>query len=360
MKRPSAANASTPAARHRLIRFGRRPLLAIPDAPARVRLAAVGCLSAFTWKRAAVRSALTCVTAAGADRWLFRHPVSGALPPGGTEGLRTWLEEMCRNAGTTLHAAILWPPEARRARLYAHLLDDQGRRAGFAKLAMDEANSTFIRNEGDWLERLAGSGSLPFSVPAILARGRWALGDYVAVKPLPPGAVLRDHRAYPFPADAVETYLKLGSSADSTRLEAMAWFHDFQQKLRELPAFAREFAARVDTAAPAPTASAHGDMGGENLFLDGDRLWIIDWERAGAALPAGADRIGYWLGARNRDIKRDPRAAAAEFRQTFFTDEEQAAAACRALAWHIACSFWPATEVARDWPNDPEPIPPQS
>ena len=88
----------------------------------------------------------------------------------------------------------------------------------------------------------------------------------------------------------------------------------------------------------------HGDFGSENLFVDRDRFWVIDWERSTGVGPAVADRVAYWLGANLALARRAP-VEALRVLKTQLAQHGSFSDMCVALAFLSTAEFGPARSL---------------
>jgi hypothetical protein len=84
----------------------------------------------------------------------------------------------------------------------------------------------------------------------------------------------------------------------------------------------------------ARVCAAHGDFAHWNMYRDGNRLWLIDWEFSAPDAPGGADRLRFLLSEHTRAANRQPERVVRRIEALFDADRpEGRAAALQALAF---------------------------
>ena len=138
------------------------------------------------------------------------------------------IEPVLREVGSMLNepdviAAVVWPPETNRGRVYLHLFDRTRRPLGFAKLSLDDANDTRLDREASILTELSQRPSSALRVPGLLGRGDIAGHRVVVTEPLPMDARPIRARLDAFPSACVEAFAGEARSIRGDELGALSW-----------------------------------------------------------------------------------------------------------------------------------------
>jgi hypothetical protein len=184
------------------------------------------------------------------------------------------------------------PPRANRKPVL-QVLDRGGRTVAWAKLGWNAQTAALVRHEGDVLARLPSVGMARVVAPDVLARFDAGGVDVLVTRPLPeptPGAPLS-----PPPAAAIRDTALLAPAVDG-HLAGSAWWDGVRGRLDDETA---DVVERALGDAVATFGGWHGDLSPWNCWWSGDRLCVVDWERAGGPVPLGLDAVhGPFLVAR--------------------------------------------------------------
>lgn len=332
-----------------VVRFGARPLLAMPSGGARLRQAAIRCYPAHSWKKVAVRSAMSAAVVCGLSGLLWRRTV---LPLGNlTEGtFGSWLATVVeRLHASDLMPVVVWPAQATRGRIYVHLLDHQGCSRGFAKLSLDQVNSESIRNECAMLERLSSLDLSLSRVPRILDSGFVAGHAYVVLESVPREARVSDWASDPPVDDRISEYAGDIRTMPFSQVEGLRWWQKFQEACGPIPAFAE--AVRRGAAGGVEVCRVHGDLNQTNVLRAGAVLWLLDWEQSSEHGPCFTDAVCIEVDRRWSVSRRAPAASLRDFLEMQWKARppEHHRRVLMALAFLCAAGFPPARVLVEQW-----------
>jgi len=282
---------------YRIMRFGGRPVLAVPALSFRSKLAGLSRYQPISWKRTWFRRAALLAISLRLDGLLGpRRPTPFATDE--DFGFLSWLERarIMLNAPDAL-AAVIWPPEIHRKRLYVHLMNGSGVPIAFCKLALDAASGMSLADEIETLVSLGKLGLRAARVPRVLLHEEFAGRRYVAYEPLPSQTESVD-----LPWDDLAGVAK-EFSGESRRIgaEALAqqdWWRRFRA---QRDAFPKDFLDALEVAARRGVAVCriHGDFTPANMFRADGVIWLCDWEFSSESGPRKADEIAYRLAQRH-------------------------------------------------------------
>jgi hypothetical protein len=167
----------------------------------------------------------------------------------------------------------------------------------FARYTTDRADEHTLSYERSIRERIGSEGVL--RAPPVLAAGNdWLLERGIMKRPF--GGVVDVDRALAAAA-------QLASLDLPEREHRRQPFASAQRRLRTLASpvpFADVRAARrIRNTVKLPLVTTHGDYHRNNLLVEADALWVIDWELS-ARGPAGSDLLHLWCsldGEEDRD-----------------------------------------------------------
>jgi hypothetical protein len=184
------------------------------------------------------------------------------------------------------------PPRANRKPVL-QVFERGGRTIAWAKVGWNAETAALVRHEGDVLARLPAVGMTRVVAPDVLARFAAGGVEVLVTCPLPaptPGAPLS-----PPPVAAVRDTALLAPADDGT-LAGSAWWDGLRGRLDDATL---EIAERALGDAAVTFAGWHGDLSPWNCWWSGERLCVVDWERAGGPVPLGLDAVhGPFLVAR--------------------------------------------------------------
>ncbi len=331
---------------YRIYHVGGKPLLAVIDAPRRLRLPSLARFQAFSMKRRWFKRFIAAAMHARMD-WYVSSVVSSRALIEGLD-LQAWLEHARDRLGIgELFAAVQWPAQAERRRVYLHLLDASGAPVAFVKLSAGDPEGR-LANEAAALRRLSRLAPLPFAFPGILDEGEFEGHTYLVLDPLPPGAkaaapswqvLERSVRSYAGPVQKLSAEEKQG---------APWWVRVCENRAVEVAFNAElcEFANEEIT-----VCNAHGDLSVANLAEAGGKLWIMDWEQNDEKAPILADEISYYLSYNRRMMLRDATASVRALEAAYLrgATRERRRDVMLALAFLHYANRHIAMQVVRNW-----------
>ena len=324
--------------------------MATPEQPRQLRRVALGLLHPVSRRRRIYQRVLGLAMRLGIDGLLAQRVDDPLDDPG--------IDNLLRELGSILNqpdleAAVFWPPETSRGRVYLHLFDRRQRACspvGFAKVSLDDVNDRRLNHEAMVLAELSRHPSNALHVPAVLARGEVAGHQVVVTEPLPPDAQPISARLSAFPAACVRAFAGEAKSIRAEELPALSWWPAYRQHLNGRgDAFDTQL--RALAAGGVAVRRAHGDFGPSNIFETTGGLWVLDWEESAADAPMLADEITFDLGVNARRIAGDPVGALREFadRRLRTADDARRAEILMALAFRAAVGPRDARSFIQHW-----------
>jgi glycosyltransferase involved in cell wall biosynthesis len=324
--------------------------LAFPVVDRPMRLAALRRFPFYSFKRRVFRRTLQIAIFLNLDSFLSRrsripHPLMKTLD------FSAWMDRLKDKLQRfDLFPVIHAPVQARRNRLYVHLLDTHGEPIAFAKLALDELNNTQLLHEMEMVSLLNANPPERFRVPAILCGGLFQGHRYIVLEPLPDGA-----RAASMNWEMLHGYLQELADMETRVLDerelcATAWWQGFNEIASGLsPQFIEEFRSLINDFLP--VGHVHGDPGVNNLVRVAGKLWILDWEGSSNVGPRRTDEIAHYLLSHQPRIIRYPRLAIYAFANAFLdrASVENRRDVMAALAFLAARRLHAAWQIIRHW-----------
>jgi glycosyltransferase involved in cell wall biosynthesis len=324
--------------------------LAFPVVDRRMRLAALRRFPFYSFKRRAFRRTLQIAMFFNLDLFLSRrsripHPLMKTLD------FSAWMDRLKdKLQRSDLFPVIHAPVQAKRNRLYVHLLDNHGEPVAFAKLALDELNNTQLLHELEMVSLLNKHPPERFRVPALLCAGLFQGHRYIVLEPLPDGA-----HAASMNWEALRGYLQelsdMGTRVlDENEICASGWWRGLAEIAGGLsPQFIEELRSLMGDFLP--VGHVHGDPGVNNLVRVAGKLWILDWEGSSNVGPRRTDEIAHYLSSHQRQIIRYPRLAIYAFADVFLdrASEEDRRDVMAALAFLAARRLQAAWQIIRHW-----------
>lgn len=353
---------------YRIIRMGGRPVFAIPMARRRARLAAARRFQGSTWKRATFQWVIRGAIVAGVDRWLWPAtggPMDDSADEESTHeksanfDFATWLDEL-RGAleVPTAVAAVAWPPQADRGRVYVHLLAASGDPVAFAKIAFDTANDRCLAAEAESLRQLQALSLSQCHLPALLAEYTYNGHRCVVLEPLPENArpVERSWRSYP--SDCVAQYAGQHKRLSAEKVADLDWWKTYQHCSgvgSGIDAFTQELNVAIQDGLD--VCRVHGDLGPSNFVLESNprRLWLFDWENSHPRGPKLADLVVFFIGLSQSTILNDPARGLRVFAAYFFSEDSgfDRKDVLAALAYLHTVDILGATTLIQQWDKLP-------
>jgi glycosyltransferase involved in cell wall biosynthesis len=324
--------------------------LAFPVMNRRMRLAALRRFPFYSFKRRVFRRVVQTAIFLNIDSFFSRrskipHPLIKALD------FSAWMDRVKDQLQRSdLFPVIHAPVQAKRHRLYIHLLDKQGEPIAFAKLALDDLSNAQLLQELKMVSLLTANPPENFRVPALLCEGVFQNHRYIVLEPIPDGA-----HAAPMNWDMLSSYLRELSGSetrllDVTEMCATSWWQGFNEIANQLsPQFIEELRSLITDFLP--VGHVHGDPGVNNLVRVASKLWIIDWEGSSDVGPRRTDEIAHYLASNQHRILHYPRYVISAFANTFLdrASMEDRRDVMAALAFLAAARVDSAWQIVRHW-----------
>ncbi len=293
------------------------PVIATPT-DRRLRRAAIRRFQATSPRRRLVRTALLTSTLLRLDRLIARRVSTPPLDLPRFD-FDAWLNEMRSTLGAPrAQAAVVWPPQRSRKRVYVHLLDGNDS-IGFAKLALDRDESARLLREAGVL-RAARTWNLTHTrVPGVILCTPVGVDGTLTLltEPLPADArPLRPDQHELCERSRVEIAGPI-RQLESRELENKPWWIRFWHANQEPQS---PFAAALRHAARRGlrVCRVHGDYGLANMALSGEDLWTFDWEASESDAPARTDEVGLFIGPMIRQTLANPDLTMSALRDRFW------------------------------------------
>jgi glycosyltransferase involved in cell wall biosynthesis len=324
--------------------------LAMPMVDRRMRQAALRRFPFYSLKRRVFRHLVRIAIFLNLD-FIFSRRSATPHPLFATFDFSAWMEllkdQLHRH---DIFPVIHAPVQAKRHRLYVHLLDQRGEPIAFTKLALDDLSNAQLHQELKMISLLSTSPPENFRVPALLCQGLFQGHRYIVVEPLPVGA-----QAASMNWDMLHSYLRELSSSETRVLDinqlcATDWWQGFNEIAGHLsPQFIEELRSLIRDFLP--VGHVHGDPGVNNLVRVDGKLWIIDWEGSSDVGPRRTDEIAHYLTSQQHRILRYPRTAIADFASMFLdrASVEGRRDVMAALAFLAAARVDSAWQIIRHW-----------
>lgn len=226
---------------------------------------------------------------------LTRWPVLrvAATAPG-ADSIETYLAD---RLGEPVRAGVLLGTRRANQKPVLQLFGGGGRLLGYAKVGHTATTAELVRREASSLRTVAALGPRGFRVPEVLAHGRWAGLEVLAVSALPtvPGREVGRRLL----AEAMREVATLGGTTGST-LAASSFWSRLRHGADDLPDSHDAHALRAclellearHGGDLVELGGWHGDWGRWNMGLDHRGvLQVWDWERYDAQVPVGFDAL---------------------------------------------------------------------
>lgn len=240
----------------------------------------------------------------------------------------------------TVHVAYFTGTDGPHRKTAIQVMDADGTILGYGKLSRNKVIRPYIRNEAEMLARVANLGLATVDLPRVLAlRDDSNLTMLVTdshksanlITPLQPGALhlrwlegLRLRTKQVGAAMLLEVLASRLSAVES--LAGASWVNRIN----------RAFGVLHPAAGDIELCLVHGDFTPWNSFVQGDRLYVFDWEYADPSWPVGYDLAHFMLATipPERQLRELPRVL--EYLAGAHFDHNEGAAR-RALLLSLVC-----------------------
>lgn len=341
-----------PGTNYRIFRMARsgRPVLATPAGSLDVRLAGLVRFQPFTPRRAMYRRVMQWLMRLGLDHW-FSEDAPWPIDPSTGFDFNHWLEQARAEIGhPEAVAAVIWPIEAGRRRLYVHLFDTAINPVGFAKISLNEEHDRRLEHEASVLRTLDGMHLKCARVPRLLTMNTWQGHRYLIMEPVPRDAAPLPVSLDSFPRAASEEIAGPARFVPGDRLAGLSWWSRYERRLDAACApFDREL--RSLAAGGVHVRRAHGDFGLNNIVIVGGLPWIFDWEECHDDAPARTDEVVFWLTTNIRSILARPRTMLRKFADRYLRGAtlEERRDVMLVLAFRLSRGMPTAGKLVRLW-----------
>jgi len=208
-----------------------------------------------------------------------------------------WLEVVC-NQLNILHAypVIMWPSQQDRGRVYVYLFDENKKLIAFVKLSLDEINNKSLSKEFDILNSISSSKNKTYHVPVVKYIGSWDGVRYIIMDPLPTNVSQLEATLNNFPKKCVDEFSGIHNVIRYEKFEEIHWWKQFYKVgVNDFPYFVRMLLELVKEGKGLPVCRAHGDLGVHNIAINGDQIWLFDWENSIENAPILTDELIFSL-----------------------------------------------------------------
>lgn len=294
----SAASANSSASEWAAVPSRRRPVMLVPTGSASVtstafREASIGTGSGR--RRLMAGMAMAANLGGGA---LLRGRVSVR---GGTDG-RSLASYLDAALGISVHMAVRASPVRPNRKPVLHLIGDDGRSIGFAKVGWNDLTGPLVQHEHDALRRLSEVALPGVVVPPVIHYGRWLNSEVLVLGPLRPHGrqswtreELR-HRMITLARGTQPESSTVSAAEYAQRLDAtLAGVQDEQIRTGLMRGLTRVGATGAGVWLE--LGAWHGDWAPWNMARAGEAMLVWDWERFAVDVPIGYDLVHHELQA---------------------------------------------------------------
>ena len=310
--------------KYRVFRMGGQPVFAVAAHSKRVRLAGIARYQPITFKRSLYRTVMTAAIWTGLDRF-FVSTVQNPIINNSNFDFAAWLKSLVSILGEDdITAAVFWPPQADRGRVYVHILNNVQKPIGFAKISFDDHNDECLDNEARVIEGLTATNLSNMRVPKVINYQPASANTHAVLllEPIPSDACPLEPNQSSFPTECVRaiggTHQPLASGGCST----LSWWSAFLEHSETINQdFFRELSqAKTESAL---MCRSHGDFGIGTLVRDSnDDLWVFDWEESCPDGPVLADEISFFFDINRPHRDSDYQSLITQFRKHFLANND--------------------------------------
>lgn len=208
--------------------------------------------------------------------------------------------------------AATYAPQVSRHRFYLHLISHTGDLLAFAKVSTSSASATSLEAEAKAIEAMAARKPKSFSLPTVIAKLTFEGHAVLLMTHLPPACKPVIPRWSPGMA-AISAEIT-GTPRMVARLSDLTWWGKFT---RDGALDACSLSPCLRPEGPALVSAAHGDFAHWNVFQQGDRSVVIDWESYSEDAPVLVDSVRFLIAANPRFARLSPGAFLRLLRRRF-------------------------------------------
>jgi|GEM_PF-5631625 hypothetical protein len=340
-----------------LYKYAGRPVFAIPALASNFRQAAIKRFQPTTWRRGTYRGIVHASMLLGMD-FLLNQTIESPAEVDSmlSDEWTLFLSEMADHLGVSrVDAAVFWPPQPDRKRIYVHLFDKHSRPIGYAKVSLSLSSSTnaLLRHEGLVLSAFSEIKPISFKVPQFISYGSVANYTYLLLSPLPQYARPVSRRRYFYPAACVREYAGPTSRFGVAGLHKLSWWNKYLSVIDERCRAFHDELLETLSIGEISICMAHGDLSNNNIVRCGSEIWIFDWEGSVPDAPVRTDEIGYYLATNQPNIRRNPHRGTKLVKRKYLTDAtpDMKASFMIALAFRVASDIDDASLIIQNWRN---------
>lgn len=212
------------------------------------------------------------------------------------------LSTLRHTLGEDLQFSVRVPGRPGKGTAVLTVLAHDGSIRAFVKIAFDAAGREALEREAEGL-RVAQRLPAFLAAPRLLAQTLLGSGQLLVIAPLPLGA----HRGAPRAPSwrVIEAVSRLGRPG----LTAADYLEPLERRLGTALISRRGWRSLHYAASGLPVGRWHGDLTPWNIAIDGERMWVWDWEHSTACAPVGFDLVHYYYQVARLRLHLGERAA---------------------------------------------------
>lgn len=247
-----------------------------------------------------------------------------SVPESSAHAVEPTLEEHLRDALhiPDLRAVVILGRSRPNRKPVLRLVSNGGRTIAFAKVGWNDVTRLLVRNEASVLTTLGDPRLRPrsFHVPRVILAETWRELELLVVSAAPPEHWLHDGPPLSLPLEPTREVMANGGLSEAPLRETPYWKRVKERAERiadqgsetspvtaAIAGLDRDFGDRA-----VPVGRWHGDWTPWNMSKVDGRLFVWDWERSEAGVPAGMDVAHFDFDVRAKIRGQTPETAARE------------------------------------------------
>ena len=309
---------------YRVFQMSGKPVFAAPSHSRSARLAGIARYQPISLKRSIYRSIMQAAIFTGTDRFLSSRVQNPVINHQDFD-FSSWLEAIEVKLDTPgLMAALFWPPQVERGRIYVHLFDSNNTPIGFAKISFSDSDDDSLANEAQRLQAFADSGLNSFQVPRVIdfQPGSSDQHAVLLVEPIPTDAKPLKAQFSSFPTQCIDEIHSQHSTLGNTEHESHSWWKHY---LQHRDSFNPKFVEELNDAQikQSPCCRVHGDFGIPNIVKNPTgELWVFDWEECCDSGPILTDELSFYWSVHRLKSLSDRQLFLARFKEHFLSNDD--------------------------------------